>query len=265
MTQSLLQLHCKSFDKNKLRNHEGVLHYDGCELEGVLDFLNSVLCENAWGCGCGRPDEATSFFFAQFADLAFGKDYHRLPGGLELFKYACWKEGLINKDLSYTEKGEELLSVPELFFSVKWEQYDKDKQVSFVRESLPTLSFDPAAVPAVVKTVFGDVQDGPEIDYVSALAYVGILGGYLKVKHGIPFSLTDRTGWDKLYAVSDPVFENYEGEWYNSFHALSEVLEMEEHGGSTPGWLSHDEGIEKQEAIEKLFNCNDLFTYCLTS
>jgi len=264
MTQSLIEMHCKPFDATKLATYEGVLHYDGCEQEDILDFLNTALCENAWGCGCGRPDEATSFFFAQFGDIASGKNYHRLPGGLELFKFACWKDGLINKDLSYTEKGKELLALPDLFFKVEWEGYDKFKCVSFAYDSLPALTSDPAALPGVIKEVFGDVTGAPEIDFAAALVYVGILGGYLKNKHDIPFSLTDRSEREKLEALVDPVFDNYAGEWYNSFHILENALEMEEHGGSTPGWLSHDGGSEKQEAIEKFFNCDDIFTYCLT-
>jgi len=263
MTQSLLQMHCEPFDASKLATYEGVLHYDGCEQGDILDFLNTALCENAWGCGCGRPDEATSFFFAQFGDIASGKNYHRLPGGLELFKYACWKDGLINKDLSYTEKGKELLALPNLFFKVDWDEYDKSTCVSFARDLLPILTFDPTALPDIIKEVFGDVKDGPEVDYTAALIYVGILGGYLKRKQGMPFSFIMSPERDEMYALSDSVFKNYAGEWYNSFHILEGVLDMEEHGGSTPGWLSYDGGAEKQEAIEKFFNCDDIFTYCL--
>lgn len=258
MKQSLLQLHFAPFDPSLLEIFNSTLCYDGSGYDSRFDFLNSLLCENAWACGCGQPEEAADFFYKQFLAIPDNIDYHVITGGFDLFKYACWKKGLVNGDMSYTGKGQELIDMLKL---IALTPEDLNTKMT-TKVSLPDdITAQADLVGQAIATVFGDVNGLEKVNYVYALLYVGILGDFLHQRHLTEYG---HPRYEQLFELKEKVFKDHEGEHYNSFHLLENVLDMEEHGGSTPGWLTAEPGVYYQHAINKLFsNNNTLFEYCL--
>lgn len=236
--------------------------YEGEEHGDPWDFLNTLLCEGAWACGCGMPDKATNFFIRQFKALATGVDYHTFEGGLDLFKISCYHKGFIDVNGKYTEKGEEFLTLVDYFL------INDDVLTEGQIEKLPVPKLlIKGDVDKTIDIVFKDIGTSPDLSNAFlALQYIAFFASFLKLRS---------EAWDKekedgytgngSEAITKKYHDfgaNRHGEIYNALHILENVLEMEEHGGSTPGWIDPD-GYEKLEAIEKLFDRDDFFFFYL--
>lgn len=253
----ILKLFNKPFDMDKIKFIGDDVYYDGEDCGDKLEFLNHLLVVNGWACGCGMPDKATLFFIRQFKGLATGEDFHTFEGGLDLFKIACHRKHFINIDGTYTERGNEFLSIV--------------AHVGVTDDDLASIQVNKLPVPKLL--IRGDVQETidkvfegivvtPELaNAFLALQYIGFFTSFIKLRE-LEWEVQREMGTQReVDVVSKQYYEFSEtrhGEVYNAFHILENILEVEEHGGSTPGWIDPN-GAEKVEAIEELFGRNDFF------
>lgn len=251
---SALTLFNEPFDMDKIKFINDDIYYDGEDCGDNLEFLNHLLIINGWACGCGMPDKATVFFIRQLRAFASGEDFHTFQGGLDLFKIACYHRGFIDINGALTLKGNEFLSIA--------------THVGITNDDLASIQVNKLPVPKLlikgnvdetIAQVFEQIEVSPDLaNAFLALQYIGFFGSFLRIRS---------KQWDEARnpRVLPPISEEYHkwcevrfGEIYNTWHILENILDMEEHGGSTPGWLT-EEGNTKLDAIEQLFDCDDFF------
>jgi len=225
-----------------------------------LAFLNQILCENAWACGCGMPRQASAFFFKQLIDLETA-DYHSLPGGLELFKIACYEVDIIDEHCKPTKKGNELIALFDKF-NLREEEWFKTygEQVVKVPLTSSALNLKPLTNGEYAQSLVFHELTKPipkQFDANKAMLYVGIYCSFLYLRSE-EWDLPGKP--DTIYNMWKTFQEKHYGETYNSLHILDNMLELEEHGGSTPGWLQHTLHAEQSLIeIEKLYGVKELF------
>lgn len=225
-----------------------------------LAFLNQILCENAWACGCGMPRQASAFFFKQLIDLETA-DYHSLPGGLELFKIACYEADIIDEHCKPTKKGNELIALFDKF-NLREEEWFKTygEQVVKVPLNASALNLKPLTNGEYAQSLVFHELTKPipkQFDANKAMLYVGIYCSFLYLRSE-EWDLPGKP--DTIYNMWKTFQEKHYGETYNSLHILDNMLELEEHGGSTPGWLQHTLHAEQSLIeIEKLYGVKELF------
>lgn len=254
---STLSFNGQPFNMDLLNVIHNKVIYDNDGIGDRWDFLNEILIDNAWACGCGMPDKATDFFIRQFKALPSGIDYHTFEGGLDLFKIACHHKGFIDIEGKYTEKGEEFLTLVDYLLI----NDDLLKEGQLEKLPIPKLLIR-GSIDDTIDKVFEGIVVSPDLSNAFlALKYIAFFTSFIKLRE-LEWEVQRELGTQsEVDVVSKQYYEFGEtrhGEIYNAFHILENVLEVEEHGGSTPGWID-EASAEKVEAIEELFGRNDFF------
>lgn len=192
---------------------------------GTSDILSDFLVTDMGFCGCACHDAAIEFLLIQLAGLRESKNYFHLNGGLEFFKLGCYELGLLDDNQKLTEIGEVLadlgnkiptsgITLPESVFGHKLDF--REDELKFTTFSILTDRTSKSVPEWINKDLL-----------MEAIHY--LLNGLDRE------SSKDRDEEMVLYNYR----EKHGGECTLLLYWLEHVLELEEHGSSTPGWIDH--------------------------
>jgi hypothetical protein len=240
-------------DVHVFHSHEDIF----CEImHSVLKF-----------CGCGMPDDAMHFYIQQLTALETVpiKDYIGRVGGLDFFIYIAELQQMFDKTTrTLTPKAKAILHALSILFPI----YLKEEECEL--NPLNEFLVDKKAYNAILHTEVDPVwrkaqeEAGVKIEQKQLpihwyiFNHVNILGFHLLLNINKHIEQVTNPEYAKTQ-TSEWCSSNY-GAQYWTWYMIDNVLDLEEHGGSSPGWLS-DTGQKTIVHLHQLFAHSPLTSY----
>lgn len=227
------------YDKDKPLQFEQqdfeVIGPDGCHWDDLEDLIYIGVLG---GCGCGHPDYAYVHAMSMLKRITDNKE---LKDERDYFTAYCMlSSGIITKELELTVLGEDVLSK----FQGEFNDVTPKNETTYtpVRVDEEFLEVELSLV---------GITDIPSDYLVPVLSYIVKVCGYYEYSNSRgPRTLGD--DWNEFKADVEKILEmEYgSGEFYYVFHQLDR-LGIEEHGGSSPGWIAHGIADEFKDLMVK--------------
>jgi hypothetical protein len=218
-------------------------------------------------CGCGMPEDAMHFYMQQLMALEVTpiKDYNGRVGGLDFFIHIAELQQMFDKATqTLTPKARAILHALSILFPVhlKNEEHELCPLNEFV--------MDKEAYDAIIHTeidpVWKKAQEDAGVSFEKeqlpihwyVFNHVNVLGFHLLLDIYKHIDQIKNPECAKIQR-SEWCSSNY-GAQYWTWYMIDNILDLEQHGGSSPGWLS-ETGQKTIVHLHQLFVASPLPSY----